>query len=50
MIVRPFVTRRRTLQMLQNLRIALAKGTKVVVVTRPSEDFKDKDMSAWQTN
>lgn len=49
MIVSPFVTRRRTLQMMQNLRIALAKGVKVVVVTRPAEDFKNKDLTSWQT-
>lgn len=49
LIVSPFVTRRRTLQMIQNLRIALENGVKVVVVTRPSEDFKDKDLVFWQT-
>ena len=48
-IVSPFVTKRRTLQMIQNLRIALKNGVKVIVVTRPSEDFKDKDLTSWQT-
>ncbi|MCW0483833.1 TOTE conflict system archaeo-eukaryotic primase domain-containing protein [Gaoshiqia sediminis] len=49
LIVSPFVTIRRTLQMMQNLKIALAKGVKVVVLTRPAEDFKDKDLIAWKT-
>ncbi|MGV8094668.1 MAG: DEAD/DEAH box helicase family protein [Mangrovibacterium sp.] len=49
LIVSPFVTKRRTLQMIQNLRIALKNGVKVVVVTRPSEDFKDKDLTSRQT-
>jgi type I site-specific restriction-modification system R (restriction) subunit len=49
LIVSPFMTRRRTLQMLQNLKVTLAKGTKVVVVTRPAENFKGKDISTWQT-
>jgi superfamily II DNA or RNA helicase len=49
LIVSPFVSKRRTLHMVQNLRTALNNGVRVVVVTRPSEDFKDKDLSAWQT-
>lgn len=49
LIVSPFVTKRRTLQMIQNLRIALKNGVHVVVVTRPSEDFKEKDLTYWQT-
>jgi type I site-specific restriction-modification system R (restriction) subunit len=49
LIVSPFVTKRRTLQMIQNLKIALINGVKVVVVTRPSEDFKEKDLTSWQT-
>ena len=49
LIVSPFVTKRRTLQMIQNLRIALKNGVKVVVVTRPSEDFKEKDLTSWKT-
>ncbi len=35
--------------MMPNLRIALKNGVKVVVVTRPSEDFKGKDLTSWQT-
>jgi len=49
LIVSPFVTKRRALQMMQYLSAALVKGTKVVVITRPAEDFKDKDLTAWQT-
>ena len=49
LIVSPFVTKRRTLQMIQNLRIALNNGVKVAIVTRPSEDFKEKDLTSWQT-
>lgn len=48
LIVSPFVTKRRTLQMLQNLRNALDRGVKVVVVTRPADDFNGKDLTAWQ--
>ena len=50
LIVSPFVTRKRTLQMMQHLEIALGKQVKVIVVTRPVEDFKDKDLTALQTN
>jgi superfamily II DNA or RNA helicase len=49
LIVSPFVTKRRTLQMIQNLRIALKNGVKIAVVTRPSKDFKEKDLTSWQT-
>ncbi len=49
LIVSPFIAKRRTLQMIQNLRIALVKGIKAVVVTRPAEDFKGKDLTIWQT-
>ena len=49
LIVSPFVTKRRALQMMQNLSTALVKHVKVVVVTRPAEDFKDKDLTAWQS-
>ncbi len=48
LIVSPFVTKKRVLQMRQNLSTALEKGVKVIVVTRPAEDFKDKDLTAWR--
>ena len=48
LIVSPFVTKRRTLQMMQHLKIALENKVKVIVITRPTGDFKDKDTSALQ--
>lgn len=48
LIVSPFVTKRRTLLMIRDLNIALTKNVKISVVTRPAEDFKNKDLSAWQ--
>jgi len=47
-IVSPFVTRRRTWQMLPNLEAALAKGVSVVVLTRPTDAYKDKDRPALE--
>jgi len=35
--------------MIQNLRTALTNGVKIVVVTRPAEDFKDKDLTSCQS-
>jgi type I site-specific restriction-modification system R (restriction) subunit len=49
LIVSPFLTKPHTLLMRQNLGTALDKGAKVVVVTRPAEDFKDKDLTSRQT-
>ncbi|ACV62324.1 type III restriction protein res subunit [Desulfofarcimen acetoxidans DSM 771] len=46
LIVSPFVTKRRTLQMLQYLDAALRKKIRVIVVTRPVEDSRNKDKSA----
>ncbi|MDD2903903.1 MAG: DEAD/DEAH box helicase family protein [Syntrophales bacterium] len=45
-IVSPFVTRRRAMQMLPHLEAALAKGVSVVVVTRPASAYRDKDQPA----
>lgn len=39
LIVSPFITKRRTVQMMQQLNIALRNKVKVIVVTRPLEDF-----------
>ena len=47
-IVSPFVTRRRALQMLPTLEIALAKRISVVVVTRPINAYKEKDRPAME--
>ena len=41
-IVSPFVTRRRALQMLPNMKAALAKRASVIVVTRPMGAYKEK--------
>jgi phosphatidylserine/phosphatidylglycerophosphate/cardiolipin synthase-like enzyme len=48
LIVSPFVTRRRTQQIIHDLTSALIKNVKVTVVTRPAEDFQNKDLTAWQ--
>ncbi len=47
-IVSPFVTRRRALQMLPNIEAALAKMVSVAVVTRPTTAYKDKDRVALE--
>ncbi|KUG05094.1 hypothetical protein ASZ90_017477 [hydrocarbon metagenome] len=47
-IVSPFVARKRTLQMLQYLGTALGNKVRVIVMTRPAEDFKDKDRTALE--
>ncbi len=47
MIVSPFVTHRRTQQIIRDLEPALSKKVKVIVLTRPSEDFQPKDLNAW---
>jgi superfamily II DNA or RNA helicase len=43
LIVSPFITKRRTLHMLQNLEVALRNNVRVVVLTRPIEDFGRND-------
>ncbi len=48
LIVSPFVTKKRALQMMQHLEIALRNKVRVIVVTRPIEDFKDRDMTTLQ--
>jgi superfamily II DNA or RNA helicase len=47
-IVSPFVTRRRALQMLPTLEMALAKRVSVVMVTRPIETYKEKDRAVLE--
>jgi len=42
-IVSPFITKKGVLHMMEYLRAALEKKVKVVVVTRPKEDFKGKN-------
>jgi len=48
MIVSPFVRKRRTAQMIQHLRIALERGVRAIVVTRPAEAFKPEDRGALE--
>jgi len=48
LIVSPFVRKRRTHQMTEHLKIAIGKKIRVVIVTRPKEDFKSKDHAAMQ--
>ncbi len=48
LIVSPFITKRRTLQMIQQLEIALRKNVSVIVVTRPAGDFRGKEPAALQ--
>jgi len=45
LIVSPFVTRKRSLQMMQNLEVALGNKVKIIVVTRPADDFNGKEMT-----
>jgi len=44
-IVSPFITKKRVANMIQYLRVAVEKKLKVIVVTRPNKDFKDKDQA-----
>jgi len=48
LIVSPFFRKNRVLQMVQHLKIALDKKIRVIIVTRPIEDFKAKDRIALQ--
>ena len=48
LIVSPFVTKRRTQQMIQELDFAIANKVNVTVVTRPDSDFTNKDLSSWK--
>ena len=48
-IVSPFVRKRRSVQMIKHLKIALDKNIRVIVVTRPVEAFKAEDRIALQS-
>ena len=48
LIVSPFVRKMRTLQMTTHLKVALEKNVRVLIVTRPKEDFKVKDHATVQ--
>ena len=43
MIVSPFVRKRRTDQMIKHLKISIENNIRVIVVTRPKENYKPKD-------
>jgi len=47
-IVSPFIRKRRTHQMIQHLKISIGKNIRVIVVTRPKEDFKPQDHALMQ--
>ena len=47
LIVSPFVTKRRVMQILRDWETPLSKNVKVIVITRPEEDFPKKDLTAW---
>lgn len=48
LIVSPFVTKKRSTQMLKNLKVTLDNNVKVVVLTRPIDDFAGKDVTSLQ--
>ena len=48
LIVSPFVRKIRTLQMTKHLKVVLEKNVRILVVTRPKEDFKPKDHATIQ--
>jgi superfamily II DNA or RNA helicase len=48
LIVSPFVRKMRTLQMTKHLKVVLEKKARVLIVTRPKEDFKPKDHATIQ--
>lgn len=47
LIVSPFITKKRTLQMSIDLQQAISNEIAVTVVTRSSEDYKPKDINSW---
>ena len=48
LVVSPFVRKRRATQMIQLLRIALAKGIRAIAVTRPADAIKTEDRFALE--
>ncbi|MHB9099345.1 MAG: phospholipase D-like domain-containing protein, partial [Syntrophales bacterium] len=48
LIVSPFITRRRVSQMLPFLVAARGRDVKVVIVTRPASDFREKDRASLE--
>jgi phosphatidylserine/phosphatidylglycerophosphate/cardiolipin synthase-like enzyme len=48
LIVSPFITKKRVLNMMQYLEIVIVNKVRVIVVTRPVEQLNNKDTSALQ--
>ena len=48
LIVSPFVTKRRAIQVLQYLSTSISKQIKITIITRPPEDFKERGTPALQ--
>lgn len=48
LIVSPFVRKRRAMQMIQQLKSAVSNNARVIVVTRPIEEFKQEDQKVLQ--
>jgi hypothetical protein len=44
LIVSPFVRKRRTMQMVQQLKTAISNNVRVAVVTRPVEEYKPAEL------
>lgn len=49
LIVSPFVRKRRATQMIQYLKTAIGNHIRVIVVTRPIEDFRSEDRDSLQS-
>ena len=49
LLVSPFVRKIRTLQMINHLKTALQNKTRIIIITRPKEDYKSKDHPAIQS-
>ncbi len=48
LIVSPFITKKRTQQMIKELDFAIANKANITIVTRPASDFTNKDLSSWK--
>jgi len=48
LIVSPFITIKRTQQMIKELDFAIANKVNITIVTRPASDFTNKDLSSWK--
>lgn len=46
-IVSPYMTKKRLSQMLNILSLGIKNGAKLTIITRPEEDYKEKDKAAF---